>query len=111
MTDYNDGNWHAWNGGDCPVHPKSEIEAVYLMNEDADSHAVFHNTAGGKAWGGTFLFRVTKAYREPRECWSYGAHIRNTEAEALAFRKAVAEDHPGKGYENHPITHWREMIE
>ena len=56
-------------------------------------------------------FRVTKAHREPRECWSYGAHIRDTEAEALAFRKAVAEDHPGRGYENHPITHWREVIE
>ena len=28
-------------------------------------------------------FRVVKAYREPRECWSYGAHIHDTEAEAI----------------------------
>ena len=23
MVDYNDGNWHGWDGGECPVHPES----------------------------------------------------------------------------------------
>ena len=32
-VDYNDGNWHGWNGGECPVHPDSEI-AVKWMTRD-----------------------------------------------------------------------------
>lgn len=71
---YNDGRWHAWSGGDCPVHPQSEIEAVYLMNDDiAESHRVFRNNASEKMWSHPFLFRVVKEYREPRkprEAWA-----------------------------------------
>jgi hypothetical protein len=29
-ADYNDGNWHDWRGGECPVHPKSEVKAQEL---------------------------------------------------------------------------------
>ena len=28
MEDYNDGGWHLWNGGECPVHSKTVVEAV-----------------------------------------------------------------------------------
>ena len=28
-TDYNDGKIHVWSGGECPVHPKSEVELSY----------------------------------------------------------------------------------
>jgi hypothetical protein len=27
MTNYNDGKIHGWNGGDCPVHPETEVRA------------------------------------------------------------------------------------
>lgn len=33
MTDYNDGKWHGWNGGKCPVHPKSNVCGIYMDNE------------------------------------------------------------------------------
>lgn len=79
MTDYNDGNWHEWNGGECPVHPKSEIEG-YWQVEDAypnkvSKYAVYNaGRAGGLnfKWDGQtrlHLFRVTKPYIEPREFW------------------------------------------
>ena len=29
MTDYNDGKWHGWNGGECPVHPESELKVWF----------------------------------------------------------------------------------
>lgn len=32
---YNDGNWHAWEGGECPVHPESEIQAVRGNSREA----------------------------------------------------------------------------
>ena len=77
MTDYNDGNWHGWNGGECPVHPESVIDAVWpsTMDDkksyrDARKAKDFPWIVGG-AWV-PFLFRVTKPYVEPpkpREFW------------------------------------------
>ena len=28
MTNYNDGRWHGWNGGECPVHPETVVVVV-----------------------------------------------------------------------------------
>lgn len=72
MTDYNDGNWHGWNGGKCPVHPESKLRAVTedggVFNCYADDVAWHHDEAGGNI----VAFRVTKQYVEPqkpREFW------------------------------------------
>jgi len=64
MTDYNDGQIHGWNGGECPVHPKSRVEArewsgVWLATEAEDCD--WPSMRG--------CFRVVKAYREPRVFW------------------------------------------
>lgn len=65
-SEYNDGKWHGWNGGQCQVHPKSRIEA-------SDGHGVTSDYAGMFDWGGgadhIIAFRVIKAYTEPREWW------------------------------------------
>lgn len=74
MIDYNDGNWHGWNGADCPVHPNSVVEAVW--------HDPRQNSAGMTgprqakvenyvtlAWGQVVKFRVVTPYTEPREGW------------------------------------------
>lgn len=66
MTDYNDGKWHGWNGGECPVHGDSHVEYVTL-NEPGISDA------GSLDWNTEILpiiaFRVVKRHREPRELW------------------------------------------
>lgn len=61
------------------------------------------------AWQLDSTYRVRPAPPKPRECWSYDAHILDTEAEAIAFRQAVADANPGRGYELGPITKWREV--
>ena len=30
MTDYNDGKWHAWNGGECPVDPEAHVDIIWI---------------------------------------------------------------------------------
>jgi hypothetical protein len=30
MTDYNDGKWHGWNGGECPVDPEAHVDIVWI---------------------------------------------------------------------------------
>lgn len=74
MTNYNDGNWHIWNGGECPVHPKSVVEAVWHdprlehAGMSGPRHARVENEPT-LAWGHVVKFRVVKQYREPREFW------------------------------------------
>ena len=114
MTNYNDGKWHGWNGGECPVHPKSRVH-VRLLDPDRETPNVMVDRADTWSWAHSgrseiIAFRVIKEYREPRRCWSYGAHIRDTEAEVVAFRTDVAKANPGCGYENHPITEWVEVL-
>lgn len=73
MTDYNDGKWHGWNGGECPVCPSSEIEGVYRNASAEGLRGVVSGKARQFCWGNESLtlvaFRVVKAYREPREWW------------------------------------------
>ena len=76
MIDYNDGNWHGWNGGDCPVHPESVVEVELFSG----GKAAKYNSAGLYSWvhiwaypyDNIVKFRVTKPYVEPpkpREFW------------------------------------------
>lgn len=69
MTDYNDGKWHRWNGGECPVHPKSVVGAVW-HDDNLNQVGIRVDCAGGGAWHNQILkFRVIKEHREPREWW------------------------------------------
>ena len=70
MTNYNDGKWHGWNGGECPVCVHSKVEIAWLEN----SGDMFRRSglAGdiaflGNQFGRVIAFRVVKEHREPRE--------------------------------------------
>ena len=71
MTDYNDGKWHGWNGGKCPVHESSEIDWMLRSGKPQASDRY----AGRRSWAhfgydsDIIAFRVTKVHREPREWW------------------------------------------
>lgn len=68
MIDYNDGEWHGWNGGECPVHPESEI-ALKWITCDGFLAADDGRIARINNWKTPCLFRVTEPYVEPREFW------------------------------------------
>lgn len=48
MTDYNDGKIHGWNGGDCPVHPETEV-LVWLRNGEIQDRIAY-----GLTWPAAF---------------------------------------------------------
>jgi hypothetical protein len=65
MTDYNDGNWHGWNGGECPVHPQTEVSATHVCGT-----TLILWPACRVDWEQPLLFRVTKPEpKQPREFW------------------------------------------
>lgn len=75
MTNYNDGKWHGWNGGECPVHPESEVEC--RLREAGRGYDGRIRKAGDWGWGHSIYdpgaciiaFRVTKEHKEPRRIW------------------------------------------
>ena len=65
---YNDGAWHGWNGGRCPVHPRSKVDV--LFGDGLGSGLLYF--AGDLDWGvdpHPVAFRVVKEYKEPREVY------------------------------------------
>lgn len=70
MTDFNDGKWHGWNGGECPVHPLTHVEIATSGKGGGSNEDLAQNFKwSGPDWRGNPIvaFRVTKKHREPRE--------------------------------------------
>ncbi|QDP54203.1 MAG: hypothetical protein GOVbin4685_63 [Prokaryotic dsDNA virus sp.] len=86
-TNYNDGFWHPWTGGECPVHPKSMVAVLPVGG--AKDHTP-EMAASAVSWGGDFpvvAFRVTKEHKEPREWWLIGPNWTDDEEMAKAMEK------------------------
>ena len=90
MTDYNDGQIHGWNGGDCPVHPETVVK--YWTN----SGEKYPYSAKCLRWkhtdeglGDIIAFRVVKEYVEPKVIWvneyPTGGTVFNTEKSARLY--------------------------
>lgn len=72
MKDYNDGKWHGWNGGECPVHPKSRVETVLKDAPPGISQAENYVWVHNDCYDDIVAFRVIRPYIEPpkpREFW------------------------------------------
>jgi hypothetical protein len=81
MSDYNDGKWWGWNGGECPVHPETVVDTVTKN---------YGLTSGHKAslfgwWvdhiNPIIAFRVVTQYvepKKPREFWARQTEIFGT---------------------------------
>lgn len=71
MTNYNDGKWHGWNCGECPVHPDTVVDAVFEHGTPVTNEA--RKLRWGKDTSGLDVdivaFRVVKEHKEPREFW------------------------------------------
>lgn len=75
MTNYNDGKWHGWNGGECPLHPNTKVEAMEYWDHMIPEHHE-ESKASDLKWEGdaqyrVVVFRVVQEYKEPREFWLY----------------------------------------
>lgn len=73
MTNYNDGEWHGHNGGECPVHPKTEVEYIWKCEGNVGRHkriAGEDESQVSPAWENQVIaFRVIREHVEPREVW------------------------------------------
>ena len=98
MSNYNDGRWHGWNGGECPVHPKSIVNIIGPGSDGTDG-LWLSLPAGHVDWSSSGAFRVTKEFREPRDFWI------GSDGRAYLHKKH-APAHSGK-----PVIRVREVLE
>jgi transposase len=82
MIDYNDGKWHGWNGGECPVHPESVVEYVWHYPKRGET-GVKTRKAGYDVhlrcpdWRVVIMFRVVTPYKpKPKEVTIDGIRYR-----------------------------------
>tara|TARA_R110000782_G_scaffold3228_2_gene11938 strand:- start:29717 stop:30256 length:540 start_codon:yes stop_codon:yes gene_type:complete len=77
LVDYNDGQWHSWSGGECPVHHLTFVRATFLTGiGDPRTEAKKAHMFNWKDLTSPIIaFKVTKEYVEPpkvpREFWVY----------------------------------------
>jgi len=90
LTDYNDDKIHGWNGGDCPVHPLTEVKLYFKMRTTsgsvfvADTVSWLHHDESDDI----IAFQVVKEYKEPMVVWmnlyNYGcAYTYKTKEQAI----------------------------
>jgi hypothetical protein len=80
MSDYNDGQIHGWNGGECPVHPESVVD-FWVRDGEYNTQRIAADLDWVHGVEDTDLeiiaFQVTKPYVEPKVIWvneyHYGA--------------------------------------
>lgn len=68
---YETGVIYGWNGGECPVHHKSEV-VVWFRNQAHQYHPTFAEYFSWKhsdTDGDIIAFQVTKPYVEPKVIW------------------------------------------
>lgn len=104
MTNYNDGKWHGWNGGKCPVHLETEVD---FMREDGSLS--LSRLAMEVDWdhyydnNNILVFRVAKEYKELREFWVVIYDGTAWDTEDQAYRQAA--------HSESIVVHVREVIE
>ena len=70
MSDYNNGQIHGWNGGECPVHPETVVK---FWTRDGRSFS--EGTAKCLRWSNLsensdiIAFQVVKQHVEPKVIW------------------------------------------
>lgn len=71
MVNYNDGKIHGWNGGECPVHPYTEVQywlRCGSVEEEEAGELEWKHRSGSKTFD-IVAFQVIKEYKEPKTIW------------------------------------------
>lgn len=106
MTNYNDGNWHIWNGGECPVHPETVVEVA--LTDYTPCTGAADQWFWDRDKSRIIAFRVIKEHKPAREFWLVmsrsGHNVMAAESEELAKQFS-------QGANGRSIIHVREVLE
>lgn len=69
MTDYNNGQIHGWNGGECPVHPETVVEVWFRDGQKLKTKGHILVWKGECPECDIIAFQVVKQHVEPKVIW------------------------------------------
>ena len=95
MNDYNDGQVWGWNGGECPVHPKTEVMVWFRGRGSGRSLASEFRWNRADLGGDIIAFQVVKAYVEPKAIWvneTKGGILVTFPSKEAALRNVIPHD-------------------
>ena len=95
MNDYNDGQVWGWNGGECPVHPKTEVRVWFRGKGSGTSLASGFRWNRADLGGDITAFQVVKAYVEPKTIWvneTKGGILVTFPSKEAALRNVIPHD-------------------
>ena len=69
VRDYDNGQIHGWNGGECPVHPETTVEVWFRGGGSSVTVATRLFWTHSDKGGDIIAFKVVKAYVEPKVIW------------------------------------------
>ncbi len=109
-----ENHWYGWNGGECPVHPETEVECV-------TANGVLFGVVPARVVSWTHLeagavnviaFRIARFYREPkkpREWWilDFGTDADQRSFIAVTGLNAAEEADP---FHRATLIHVREVL-
>ena len=80
MTDAYDkiNHWYGWNGGECPVHPETEVFWVSSNGRGGNSFAQDCRWTHDSDPADIIAFRITKLYVEPRKAREWWVNVKNS---------------------------------
>lgn len=73
MSEYESGVWYGWNGGDCPVDPRTKVEVAIRYDHTKRISTGDHTYAGDYRWDADRVavivaFLIVEVY-SPKEFW------------------------------------------
>jgi hypothetical protein len=109
MTDtYDKENfWFGWNGGECPLHPETEV--FFAFRDYDDRMEVFEGFAKRAPWQCPGGFRITKLYREPRKAREWWINVYPDDLDSCSYttREKADQEHASNRIE---CIHVREVL-
>ena len=92
MTEYKENVWYGWNGGECPVHASSRVDAVFLSGVKVTDRLGAQFMPEAWEEGGVIAFRVVKEHREPREFWLVLNRVYTSKTDADVYANTVGSE-------------------
>lgn len=107
MTYDKENYWYGWNGGECPVHPETEVEVIYRGRSPEVGPAGHEDWTHDDHPGDIIAFNIRKLYREPRKAreWWVNMYPDGSAAMVDSKQRAVSINYSGA-----EIVHVREVL-
>ena len=89
-------HWYGWNGGECPVHPETQVEVMLrsgkpeFESDPSNAHSWVWSHDNTRA--DIIAFRVARFYAEPKKPREWWANI-YPDIEPCVYASKVDADH------------------